>query len=122
MTNYLTQNTRTRKKDIIEQFGFKKDKHDDGLYRMNLKGIFEDHPQDYLEITLNLSKERVSIWAMPYHQKLGCNSTLDAESMLAKDPEWLGQFFNERIQWAVNDMHIYIYKDMPNPMDEEYAE
>lgn len=52
----LTRNTRTRKKDIIEQFGFKK--IEDGHYKMKLKGIFEN-PQDYLDITLNLNKERI---------------------------------------------------------------
>ena len=118
MADYLTRNTRTRKKDIIEQFGFKKDKDHEGWYRMSLKGIFEN-PQDYLDITLNLAKERMVIWAMPYRERLACNSTLDLEGMLSKDPEWLKRFFNERIQWAVDDMHIYIYKDMPDPLDEE---
>lgn len=121
MADYLTQNTRTRKKDIIEQFGFIKDKEHDGWYRMKLKGIFEN-PQDYLDITLNLPKERMVIWAMPYRERVGCNSTLDLEGMLSQDPEWLKRFFNERIQWAVESVHIYIYKDMPDPLDEDDEE
>ena len=106
----LTRNTRTRKRDIIEQFGFKK--IEDGHYKMKLNGIFEN-PQDYLDITLNLNKERMTIWAMPYRERIACNSTLDKEEMLSKDPEWLERFFNSRIQWAIDDVHQYIYEDMP---------
>ena len=106
----LTRNTRTRKRDIIEQFGFKK--IEDGHYKMKLNGIFEN-PQDYLDITLNLNKERMTIWAMPYRERIACNSTLDKGEMLSKDPEWLENFFNSRIQWAIDDVHQYIYEDMP---------
>ena len=106
----LTRNTRTRKKDIIEQFGFKK--IEDGHYKMKLKGIFEDHPQDYLNISLNLNKAKLVITAMPYYERIACNSTLYTDEMMSKEPEWLENFFNSRIQWAIDDVHQYVYEDM----------
>ena len=113
MADLITRNPRTRKKDPIEQFGFKKT--EDGIYTMKLKGVFEEHPNDYLDITLNLNRERITIWGMPGRHRLTCNSTLDKEGMLEKSPEWLSNFFNHRVQMAVDTMHIYVYKDMPEP-------
>lgn len=106
MADYITRSM--RKKDLIEQFGFKKT--NDGIYRMTLKGLFEDHPQDHLNFTLNLYRAHLNVWIFPQSEKVACYST--PSDMLEMDPDWLLDFFNHKVHQAIDDVHRYVYEDL----------